>query len=165
MPAKAGQAVPEQLKGLHVYHMISSATKISFRNSVLFLFTLCGGRHGPRRRYRLATGARAAAVDRPQFQTCLVLIYSLNYLWRHFYGVGTRRLTGWHSSFADCFSSSCTYYDVRQLLKGLFTNAKKSPRFDSFYQSLHTIFSGDRYGPRLIKELKKFSPENFYTAQ
>ena len=48
MPAKAGQAVPEQLKGLHVYHMISSATKISFRNSVLFLFTLCGGRHGPR---------------------------------------------------------------------------------------------------------------------
>ena len=65
MPAKAGQAVPEQLKGLHVYHMISSATKISFRNSVLFLFTLCSGRHGPRRRYRLSTGARAAAANRP----------------------------------------------------------------------------------------------------
>ena len=111
-------------KGLHVYHMISSATKISFRNSVLVLFgaLLCARARPGRSVLRLAA---VGIWRRPlEGQRLFVLIYSLNYLWRHFYGVGTRRLTGWHSSFADCFSSSCTYVDVRLDIRGLVQNRR-----------------------------------------
>ena len=69
-------------------------------------------------------------------QRLFVLIYSLNYLWRHFYGVGTRRLTGWHSSFADCFSSSCTYVDVRLDIRGVVQNL----RAKSFQNAVHFKF-------------------------